>query len=164
MKYYLLFSFLIPFGVNAQSLDNWVIGSGGESAINSGMQLSWTLGEPNTATISKAGFMVTEGFQQSYLEVRELLLFKPATNDFKIQVFPNPASDHVQVNFRDKLPRDFDLRLLDAKGTLLQFQQYQSATEVSINLEGLPAAIYLISIQINDQVPSLPHSYQIIKH
>lgn len=164
MKYYLFFPMLFPLGISAQSLDNWVIGSGGESSVSSGIQLSWTLGEPNTASISKNGHMYTEGFQQSYLEVLELNPFQPALNTLKIRVFPNPSSDHVQVNFRDKLPRDFDLRLLDSKGKLLQFQQYHSASEVSINLEGLPAAVYLISIQINEQVPSLPHSFQIIKH
>lgn len=163
MRYYLLFTLLIPFNISAQSLDNWVIGSGGEASASSGIYLSWTLGEPNTASINKNGHMFTEGFQQSYLEVKTLNVFQPPANNLKIQVFPNPASDHVQVTFGDKLLRDFDLRLLDTKGKLLQYQQYQSAAEFSINLAGLPAAVYLISIQINDSIPTLPHSFQIIK-
>jgi hypothetical protein len=163
MKYCLFFLILFPLGISAQSIDNWVIGSGGESSVNSRIQISWTLGEPNTATINKNGHMFTEGFQQSYLEVIELNLFQSPLNKLKIQVFPNPTSDHIQVDFGDKLPRDFDLRLFDSKGKLLQFQQYENASEVSINLEGLAASVYLISIQINEEVPSLPHSFQIIK-
>ncbi len=164
MKYYLLFVILIPLGISAQSLDNWVIGSAGESSALARINLSWTLGEPNTATLKKNGLMFTEGFHQSYLEVRELNLFQPVLKDFKIQVFPNPTADHVQVNFGDNLPLDFDLRLLDSKGKLLQYQHYQNASEVSINLESYPASVYLISIQINDPIPSLPHTFQIIKH
>ncbi len=164
MKYYLLFALLIPFGINAQSLDNWVIGSGGESTVNSGIQLSWTLGEPNTATINKDDLMITEGFHQSYLQNAFLQAHLPAASKFAVQVFPNPTADHVQINFADNSARDFDLRLFDVNGKILQYHQYQSATNAQLNLQGLTASTYVISIQMNDLQATLPQTFQIIKH
>lgn len=155
---------LIPFGVSAQSLDNWVLGSGGASSVSEGMQLSWTLGETNVASVKKNKRLFTEGFHQSYIEVREAILFQPAINNVKIQVFPNPAADHVQLDFGDKLPRDFELRLLDLNGKLLHFQEYQSSITATLNLGDFPPALYLISIQIVDQMLSQPQTFQIIKY
>jgi hypothetical protein len=164
MKYYLFFTFLIPLGISAQSLDNWVIGSGGEATVSSGIQLSWTLGEPNTATINKNNLMITEGFHQSYLQHAFIQAHLPATSRFAVQVFPNPTADYVQVNFADNSARDFDLRIFDVNGKMLQYHQYQSATNAQLNLQGLQASSYMISIQMNDIQPSLPQTFQIIKH
>ncbi|MBK7428815.1 MAG: T9SS type A sorting domain-containing protein [Saprospiraceae bacterium] len=164
MKYYLLFTLLIPFGINAQSLDNWVIGSGGEATVSSGIQISWTLGEPNTATINKNNLMITEGFHQSYLPYAFLPAHLPAANKFAFHVFPNPTANYVHINFDDNTARDFDLRLFDIHGKMLQYQQYKSATTAQLNLESLPASTYVISIHMNDLQPSLPQTFQIIKH
>jgi hypothetical protein len=164
MKYYLLFTFLIPLGISAQSLDNWVIGSGGAATVSSGIQLSWTLGEPNTASVSKNNLMITEGFHQSYLQHTVLYALLPAARKFDVQVFPNPTADYVQVSFADNSARDFDLRIFDVNGKMLQYHQLQSATTAQLNLQGLPASSYVISVQINDKQPSLPQTFQIIKH
>lgn len=164
MRYYLFLTLLIPFNISAQSLDNWVIGSGGESSVNPGIQLSWTLGEPNTATISKDHLMVTEGFHQSYLPQ----VFFPAGisvgKNFSVQVFPNPAFDLIQIHFADTQTKDFELRLLDLHGKMLQYHRYQDVTNAQLNVKELPAATYLLSIQSKDTEPSLPQTFQIIKH
>jgi hypothetical protein len=160
---YLLFTLLLPFGISAQNLDNWVIGSGGESTVSTGIQLSWTLGEPNTTSIRKNNLMITEGFHQSYLQNVFFPALLPAASKFAVQVFPNPTADHIQINFADNSAKDFELRLLDGNGKMLQFHRYQSATSAQLNLQSLPASTYMISIQMNDINPTLPQTFQIIK-
>lgn len=164
MNYSILFVLLIPLGISAQSFDNWVIGSGGEATISSGIQLSWTLGEPNTATINKNSLMITEGFHQSYLQYAFLQAHLPAAFQSVVRVFPNPATDHVQITFADNSARDFDLRIFDVNGKMLQYHQYQSTANAQLNLQGWPASTYVISIQMHDVQSVLPQTFQIIKH
>ena len=162
MKNYLFLLLLTPLGAFGQSLDNWVIGSGGEVSPGTKIQLSWTLGELNTSSVKTRNGMITEGFQQSYLVIPDL---KNKSNSelLDVFVFPNPTADLVQVNFADSKARDFDIFVHDINGKLLQFQQFKSTIQTELSLEALPAAIYMISIQINDNHNTLPYSFQIIK-
>ncbi|MBK7428813.1 MAG: T9SS type A sorting domain-containing protein [Saprospiraceae bacterium] len=162
MKLFLFLFFLIPLGVFGQSLDNWVIGSGGEFSPGSKIQLSWTLGELNTSSIKTRNGLITEGFQQSYIVLPELK-YKSTSDVLDVFVFPNPTADWVQVNFADSKARDFDIFVHDAKGKLLQFQQFKNTIQTELSLESLPAAIYMVSIQVKDNRISLPYSFQIIK-
>lgn len=162
MKNYLFICLLIPFGVFGQSLDNWVIGSGGEISPASKIQLSWTLGELSTATIKNNKGWITEGFHQSYLVIPDLTS-KRNSEELNISVFPNPTAGWIQVNFTDSKARDFDIFVHDARGKLLTFQQFKSTIQTELSLESLPPSIYMVSIQTHESQSTLPYSFQIIK-
>ncbi len=162
MKNYLFVFLLIPFGVFGQSLDNWVIGSGGELSPGSKIQLSWTLGELSTSSIETHNGWLTEGFQQSYLVIPQLNP-KSYSEELNVLVFPNPTAGWVQVNFADSKARDFDIFVHDARGKLLKFQQHKSTIQTELSLESLPPSIYMVSIQTHESQSTLPYSFQIIK-
>jgi hypothetical protein len=162
MKNYLFLLLLTPLGVFGQSLDNWVIGSGGELSPGSKIQLSWTLGEFSTSSLKTQNGLLTEGFQQSYLVIPELNA-KSSSELFEVLVFPNPTAGWIQVNLADSKARDFDILIHDARGKLLQFQHFKNTIQTELSLESLPPSIYTVSIQIYDNQSALPHSFQIIK-
>ncbi len=164
MKKYVFIVFLIPLGLSGQSLENWVIGSGGEATVSSGIQLAWTLGEPSTATLASKSGWITEGFHQTYPEILPINIPRISPSKLGIQIFPNPAADHVQIKFDDNVPGTYDLKLYDRKGQLLKYLQMQHSHQNNLSLEGLPSGIYLISVQLNEADSSSPHSFQIIKH
>ena len=64
-KFFLfLFAFSAIDLLQAQSLKPSVIASGGGDYAGANLQVSWTLGETFTQTLTAGSSMVTEGFQQ----------------------------------------------------------------------------------------------------
>ena len=66
--------FAFPVLLNAQSLSPQVIASAGTYAAAGGVSLSWTLGEAFTTTLQGGGTILTQGFQQPFIELRILNL------------------------------------------------------------------------------------------
>ena len=70
----LLTATLISFYASAQSLSPQVIASAGGYASSGGVSLSWTLGETFTTTLQNGNNILTQGFQQPFIELRILNL------------------------------------------------------------------------------------------
>ena len=68
-KYYLLILFVLPYGINAQSVDQYVIGTAGSHAANGNLSLSWTIGEVVIEIFEKPFATVTQGLHQSQLTI-----------------------------------------------------------------------------------------------
>ncbi len=71
----------------------------------------------------------------------------------QVLVAPNPASEWVQVEWAGIEAHESMVSLLDLSGKLLQEQLVQGGeTSVRLNLQGLPAGIYLVQIAQGGQV------------
>ncbi|MBE0654801.1 MAG: hypothetical protein IH594_13445, partial [Bacteroidales bacterium] len=96
MKKIVLFSvaMLIGLAISAQQ----VVSSGGGSKSATGVQISWTLGEPVIETFSSGSTILTQGFHQSKLSATPVtdLLFP----EMELTVFPNPTQDYVIIQFK----------------------------------------------------------------
>jgi hypothetical protein len=62
-----------------------------------------------------------------------------------LRVFPNPASGRVQVSVGEQLA-DADIRLLDARGVLLQAFQFEAFNATEISVADLPAGVFFLSV------------------
>ena len=134
-----------------------VVSSAGNFHSNASGSISWTLGELAVETLTTAGNILTQGFQQSRLTVVGIGDI-PAL-DFEIVVFPNPASDHLIIRTDKEQHENLYYQLYDLTGKLI-VQDRIRETETTIAVNHLRAAVYLLRIiEGNRQV----RSFKVVK-
>ena len=134
-----------------------VVSSAGNFHANTSGSVSWTLGELAVETLTTAGNILTQGFQQSRLTVTGIgdipLL------DFEILVFPNPASDHLIISTDKEQHENLYYQLYDLSGKIV-LQDRIRETETTIPVNHLKSAVYLLRIiEGNRQV----RSFKVVK-
>ncbi len=79
-------------------------------------QISWTVGDAQTATIKSSDLILTQGFLQSNLTITGLNEFSKNEN-IEVSVFPNPVKDILNLEFSSKEETNlyFNLYTLDGK-------------------------------------------------
>lgn len=133
-----------------QTLTPEVISSSGGTFEKDNISLNWTIGECFTETYSSSDNILTQGFHQGkYLitTINEL-----ADLNYKIQVFPNPSPDRINIIFKTKEDlHNVKLELCDLKGSILLSKDVFSKQE-QINLANLQKSIYILRIIQNNQI------------
>lgn len=82
---------------------------------------------------------ITEGVASGLQAISQL--------DIDWQVFPNPATEQVWVRLQATQEKNLQLRLLDARGTILDTQALnQLAGDISLSLKDLTNGLYFIQI------------------
>jgi hypothetical protein len=137
----IVFLFSLVFSMNAQ-VNQEVIATSGGYNVNSNISLSWTLGETIIPTLrSQDGSLIlSHGFQQKLLVTAIEETFSDLV---KIKVFPNPASDAINIQFDSPVNDEIIVDILDTQGRLLKSDKIEPASlEKQINLQDLPGGIY----------------------
>ena len=67
----------------------------------------------------------------------------------KIQVFPNPANDHVFINAPDKID---GLKITDLNGRSRLFDSDTFSKNMKISIETLPEGLYIFEVEINHEI------------
>lgn len=127
----------------AQTLEHQVIGSTGAEIQNSNGELYFTVGEPVSETFENENFQLTQGYHQG------VFLFV-STEDlgnlpFNVTLFPNPASEFVNVSLKDISSTNFEYRLFDINGRVLLTGKFNQPTE-QIALSQLANSTYFLKI------------------
>ena len=149
----------LALSVAGQSVKQEVISSAGGFNVNDGISLSWTLGETIIPTFKSAdnSLILTHGFQQ------QLVITAIEENldaILKVTVYPNPASEVVNIQFDIQLEGDMKLILLDSQGRQVLTDLAESGLfDKQINLQGLPAGIYYLKLTKG----KLTNVYKIVK-
>ena len=141
--------FLLMFtalSAGAQQIKQEVIASSGGYNVASGntISISWTLGETiiPTFTSQDGSIVLTHGFQQKIVitAVEENFV-----NPVKIIVYPNPASELVNVEFETPTDAEVTVYLMSNQGSLLKTVQIPSGSLTKeINMQDLPSGIYYL--------------------
>jgi hypothetical protein len=140
---FILIAILFALSANAQ-IKQEVIASAGGYNVNGGLSISWTLGETIIPTFENGGLVLTHGFQGQLLitaieENLDVLV--------NIKVFPNPASDNVNIKFEAPLDGEIVLTIINSQGKLIRSELIESTmVEKQINLQDLPAGIYYLRL------------------
>lgn len=71
-----------------------------------------------------------------------------SNDDNKLEVFPNPTSDFITVNFNKREGDQGELKIINSSGHIFQ-QYFFSQDEVKIDMRKFPNEIYLISLYQN---------------
>ena len=119
----LIASILCPVaGCLAQSITPSVINVAGGFSKKDQVQLEWSVGEMALVQQMDArqnNTIVTNGFLQPYLvnpgNTSIVALFEPN----EVKIFPNPATQFVEVNFFTRQKGKFNFNLYDAAGKLV---------------------------------------------
>ncbi len=132
----------------AQHLTPMVISGGGSDSNTGDYHLSWTLGEATIATHIQQDVTLLQGFHQpNYIFTR---LLESPVKDIDIQIFPNPASDHIKIDVagvRNKLK----VELYDLPGRLVMISDLAPSINV-IDLSAIPDGAYMLRVSGNNGI------------
>ena len=128
MKQIIGIIFFVGISMNSfsQTLTPDLITTSGDFYKTGTGSLSWSIGEPLTETYTTTNNMLTQGFQQSKWTVSPTGIHETKTNDLK--VFPNPATDKLNIEFSSDSGQAFDIALYDINGKLLFKKEGLNAT------------------------------------
>lgn len=134
-----------------------LISTAGGGAQSSSLQVNWSIGENIVETFSGSNISLTQGFHQSRLTVTSVDLLPGLS--FKIQAFPNPATDYVTLAISAENVEEYSYVLTDIKGRKL-LEKPDLSKQETIDLHNLPASSYLLSILFHK---TIIRSFTIIK-
>ncbi len=117
----------LAFFSQAQSLIPEVIASAGDIFTSKNGSLSWTLGEAVIETISSESSLLTQGFQQSFLQI--LKVDSPEDPNVDISVYPNPVNDvlTIEITSLENDPQ-IQLELFDFVGQRIYVETIETQT------------------------------------
>ena len=146
MKRLIIFltAFFLVMSANAQKQE--VIASAGGYNTATGISISWTLGETIIPTFKAAdnSIILTHGFQQ------QLIITTVEDNlqdPVKVTVYPNPASEIINIAFENPVEGEIRLFLINAHGALVLTDIIEATTtEKQLNLQALPSGIYYLRL------------------
>jgi hypothetical protein len=157
----LLMIFILAFGFSigyCQSLKPEVIATAGSYFANANNSVSWTIGECIPETFSNGANKLTQGFQQGIYDIKTAV--DNTDNRMKITVFPNPATDFVNLEILAQDNNDCYFQLFDSNGKCLKNEKIISVRS-QIDLIGFARNTYILNVFSTDQ--KLLKSFKIIK-
>jgi hypothetical protein len=134
-----------------------VIASAGGYSLNGNLSISWTLGETIIPTFQNGNLILTHGFQQQLIitSVEENL-----EELVKVTVYPNPASDNVNISFDEPLDGEVKVFLINSQGKLVKTDVIgETIVEKQMNLQDLPAGVYYLKLMKG----KLSNVYKVVK-
>ncbi len=140
-----LIVFILLFTGNLQAQK--VISANGGTATAAGTEVSWTIGEPITATVSDGTTTLTQGFHQAKLTVT--VVNEIQITGVEIKVYPNPTSDYVTVHFSKEVEKP-TYRLFDLSGRLIE-QKSIETTDAKIDMTGYAGGSYVLKLNSGQQ-------------
>lgn len=149
----LSFMFLIIWNCSfSQSLSPTLISSAGAYAAGGNITLSYSLGEIAVTTLTSDKLVLTQGFHQPQLTGTgipdEMKL------DWKVNAFPNPVQDQLNISIRLGKPVELNLEIIDLTGKKLLIKKLGRITadfDHSIDFSGFVKGIYFLKIQSTDK-------------
>lgn len=136
---------LAPAAAAAQS----VIASGGDFQSNSEAAVSYTIGEPVIATASGSPGILTQGFQQPWVDINTVL-DEPSAGP-EMSVYPNPVRHTLHLALGQD-PSGERYALYDAAGKLITDARIGSSI-TDIDMESYASGSYHLRVLSNDGSP-----------
>lgn len=138
---FILFAIIFVLSVNGQ-VKQEVIASAGGSNTGGNLSISWTLGETIIPTYQSGNLILTHGFQQQLIITAVEENFDILVN---IKVFPNPASDNLNIRFEEPIDGEVVITIIDSQGRLVKTETIEATTmEKQISLQELGGGVYFL--------------------
>lgn len=121
------------------------INSAGNSNQLTSHQITWSLGNTFTsANVNIVSGNIAEVI--SIIEQEENITANPSYHDFQLSIYPNPANDHINISFNEKI-NDAKIQLINSSGAVLKITNIkQLNTSTQIPIGDLKNGIYFITI------------------
>ncbi|WP_367753702.1 T9SS type A sorting domain-containing protein [Flavobacterium sp. WC2430] len=143
---YILLLFTVTF--QGQVLHHQMLSSQGDTKkLSNGIVINQTIGQQSIIGTSKDGFVVMQGFQQSFWSNYI------ATNTVDViptKTYPNPFTNTIHFQFSKSITEPIAIHVYDSSGRLV-FEGNKSANGIilSVDLSNLPTSPYLVSLKSN---------------
>ena len=148
MKRLLLIFFLLSSFISfTQSIERDVFGSSGSVMTSTSLEMSFTLGEPFTATLTN-NEIHTLGFQQANKSGVSLI----ELNEIDFGLYPNPAS--TEINFYTSAPEPYTYKLYDLAGRII-LEGKSETNSLILDIRFLEQGKYFFEYTIDDQQSSV---------
>ena len=157
-KNYHIIAFLLFFSkiINAQSIERQVVSSNGKTFANKDVIFQQTIGQVAMKTLIAPNNMITQGFQQSEINIVKTEDFNPL---FEFSFFPNPSSDFIQYKVGKNTLENTQISLFSTNAQIL-FSVPMQNMGGNIDVSALPDGTYILTlIQKNKTLKS----FQVIK-
>lgn len=107
--------FLFSVNISAQTIDRDVYSNAGRSATNSGIELSYNIGEAVVFTGTGTSAILTQGFEQE--DLATITFINSYNSVVSANAFPNPVEERLYVDVSSsKAISDFELEVYDIQG------------------------------------------------
>ena len=144
--------FFFLYRCYSQSNSPCVINSAGGSSQSGYYQFEWSIGEMaliGQMNSSDNSSIITNGFIQPYILYPARINTHNIFSSDEIKVFPNPASDYVEINFFTKQKGRITLNFYDISGKIIYSGAVQSDGVdliYRIPVNHLPANVYMLYV------------------
>lgn len=157
MKKKLLGLALITSSISlAQSVTPDVTATAGAHFAIPSIQISWTLGETITQTLSNSSAQLTQGFQQSNISVVGVSDYDFS---YSVEAFPNPTIDVVRIKLSDNVTEG-RLNIIDPTGKVIHEKEI---TESDFMLDFAPYSMGTYFLNLMNQDGVLLHTIRLQK-
>lgn len=144
------FLILVVIQGNTQELAPSLLSTSGDFFSTNNYSVSWSLGEIAIETFSQSGNIITQGFQQTRLTttgIQENSVKKNA-----IQLYPNPASDKLFLNFNSYDVQSYQLEIFDLIGSKKISEKIETNSKITeIKLNDLEPGTYMLVIKSKEK-------------
>ena len=146
---------IAELGFSQLTIKKSSIDSGGATTSSGNTTMIYTIGETVVQENTQGNIYISEGFISP--EMQESLAVSNYSALAGITIFPNPATDFVNLAF--VTDADYSIQVYDVSGKSLA--SFQTAEDIRINLSNYSAGNYILLIK--DEAKKLYQSYKIIK-
>jgi hypothetical protein len=160
MKHLILMFLLMTIPLSfllGQRTQQEVISTAGDISHGASISLEWTLGETSIQAITHEKGMLTEGFHQPVLQVKEIDVatlpeqFQRSSEiaeSLTFNVFPNPTASVLRVQLATPLAEEGSLEIMSLSGQSIIHQTVElQKSETSLQVEALSAGNYYLILK-----------------
>ncbi len=130
----------------AQSVSKTVLASNGGETITTPYTYTWTIGESVIANTSVPSYIITQGFHPISATTTGVAEIE---SNVQLSVFPNPASDVLNVKIANPSGGSLALQVYDVSGKMCLPAKYLTdgvSQSTELNFSSLPSGTFYISI------------------
>ena len=147
-----LFVFLFLF-LSFDAISQECISSSGETLTSTFGSISYTIGQISNVNSVSSTFQIQEGVQQVFNQNNSVKIDEGQL-DIGVIIYPNPCSDFLQIDFKEKSNSKYRYEIFNTEGRLMISGELNSkSTKLETRL--FPSASYLLRLTGDDK----SHSY-----
>jgi hypothetical protein len=146
--------FVSRANIFSQELTLQVLAPAAGEAVSTNLNYSQTIGQTAVDMIGSSGFEFTQGFQQPGIKIT--VNTTPEGNG--VDVYPNPATDFINVKLFGDAARNFRIDIINITGTLVKSMTINFITSYfhiqQIGISDLRFGLYFVRVTSEDNLIS----------
>jgi len=128
------------------------ISSSGETLTSTFGSISYTIGQISNENNASSTFQIQEGVQQVFTQNNSVQI-RESQLDLGLIIYPNPCSDFIQIDFKEKSNSKYRYEIFNTEGRLMISGELNSkSTKLETRL--FPSASYLLRVTGDDKILS----------